>query len=155
MENNERRYTLYMKVGDDEVSASADDAGFVREMLEEFKCLHLGKPRTVSLAELVSEKAAPKDVVDADFIELYKKVRPKKGVDKALLYLYYLHQRGETKGVRPREIVRAIATTGDRAPSAISTSLGYMRRIGIVDMKDRFWFITEKGAERVERKLLK
>jgi len=57
--------------------------------------------------------------------------------------------------VRPREIARAIAGTGEKAPKAISTSLGYMKRLGLVSMKDRFWSITSKGVDRVEKKLMR
>jgi len=157
MENIEKRYTLYLKIGEDELSVSGEEASYIREMLEEFKYLHLGKARAV-LSEkpaAIPKKKGPAPVVDPEFVELYKRVRPRKGLDKALLYLYYLHKKGETKGVRPREVARAIAGTGEKAPKAISTSLGYMKRQGLVNMDNRFWSITQKGIERVEEKLLR
>jgi hypothetical protein len=157
MENMEKRYTLYLKIGDDELSVSGEEAGYIREMLEEFKYLHSGKVRVAPSAEPGprAKKARPGLVAEAGFTELYKKVRPRKGLDKALLYLYYLHQKGETRGVRPREVAKAIAGTGEKAPKAISTSLGYMKRLGLVNMKDRFWSITSKGVDRVEKKLIR
>ncbi len=158
MENMEKRYTLYLKIGDDELSVSGEEASYIREMLEEFKYLHAGKVRVAAPAKEAvdaGKKAKPTAGGDPGFTELYKKVRPRKGVDKALLYLYYLHEKGETRGVRPREVARAIAGTGEKAPRAISTSLGYLKRLGLVDMKDRFWSITDKGVERVQNKLIR
>lgn len=157
MENMEKRYTLYLKIGEDELSVSGEEAAYIREMLEEFKYLHSGKigvtPKTEPMPR--AEKTRPGARVEAGFVELYKKVRPTKGLEKTLLYLYYLHQKGQTRGVRPREIAKAIVSTGERAPKAISTSLGYMKRLGLVNMKDRFWSITPKGVERVEKNVMR
>ncbi len=158
MENMEKRYTLYLKIGEDELSASGEEAAYIREMLEEFKYLHAGKVRVAPApteTPPVAKKAKPVVVADPAFGELYKKVRPRKGVDRALLYLYYLHEKGETKGVRPREVARAIAGTGEKAPRAISTTLGYMKRLGLVEMRDRFWKITKKGVDRVQKRIMR
>lgn len=157
MENTEKRYTLYLKIGEDELSVSGEEASYIREMLEEFKYLHAGKLRTAPSAgpAPAPRKTRTAPVVDPGFVELYKKVRPRKGLDKALLYLYYLHQKGDTRGVRPREVAMAVAGTGEKAPKAISTSLGYMKRQGLVNMENRFWSITQKGIERVEKKLMR
>ncbi|MGC8893968.1 MAG: hypothetical protein ACP5QG_03885 [candidate division WOR-3 bacterium] len=158
MENMEKRYTLYIKIGDNELSVSGEESGYIREMLEEFKYLHAGKIKAASPVKEIApagREANSATVEEPGLVDLYKKTLPKKEVDKALLYLYYLHQKGETKGVRPREISRAIVSVGEKAPNAISTTLGYMKRLGLVEMKDRFWSITEEGINRVEKKLVR
>ena len=165
MENTEKGYTMRIKIGDNELSISGVDEGFIRDMIAEFKEPFFGaiarrrEPVPVMVAQ-EPEAAKPRAKKaeagpESGAKSFMKGFRVRTGVDVMLVYLYYMKEQGGGRGVRPKHIAAGLKAAGVATPKALSTNLGYMKRQGLVTMENRLWSITDKGVDKVKKIMLK
>ncbi len=179
MESQEKRFAVYLRIGQNELAVSGDDQDFVKSMLAEFKGPFLqavagersGPAKPVSRGHKTKEPvvvsgdslrdvaepitSAPSETGETKpepgFSALVDKVKPKTSVDSVLLLLYHIKNHEDTRPMKPKEMIRLLKGVGLEPVKAFSSNLEYLKRRGFVkkDPNGKGWLITGQGVSRV------